>query len=331
MDKNEHLLSLSPEWQKVIADEIGGQFFNDKIILLPEKMGKGHFFFMNVIPGISLVLLDFVLSAPLKLRRITDKVERYIFHFDLSDQANLIQLCNVDYKIGYAENLGLAIFNNQAESSFEASAGTRTFALRLFVDIELMNDFIKNSPIEIKTTREINIIKESLFYSNSFDSNSILLILSIKKKLAFDESFAPFIKGIALKLLGNFLNSYSKPTAVKNQISEIENKKIIETKNYLLDNLYNQFPSIPFLSKMAGMSSSKFKSLFKKRFNETPKNIFIQEKMVLANKLLQSGDFTTLTEVINELDYVKLDYFSSKYFDIFHRKPFEDFVKKRKP
>jgi len=79
---------------------------------------------------------------------------------------------------------------------------------------------------------------------------------------------------------------------------------------------------------MAGMSSSKYKMIFKKRFHDTPNNLFIREKMILANKLLQSGDYETLTEIIYELNYSKLSYFCSKYYALFKRKPSEDFIKK---
>ncbi|MDQ8015297.1 MAG: AraC family transcriptional regulator, partial [Flavobacterium nitrogenifigens] len=99
-------------------------------------------------------------------------------------------------------------------------------------------------------------------------------------------------------------------------------------KNYLTNNLYGPFPSLIFLAGMAGMSASKYKSLFKKRFNNTPKNLFIEEKIKLAQKLLKSGEYSTLSEVMYELNYTKLSYFSSKYFELLKRKPTDDFLKK---
>lgn len=329
MYKNKHFFCLPPEWQEQMAHEIGGKFIDDKIIMIPEALGHGYSFFIQVIPGISVLLMDFVLSVPLSIKRVKDDCERFIFHFDLSDQVSQIKVCDIDYRVGYSIGLGLAILSNKVESSFEPSVGNRTFALRLFVDKKLMNDLIKNNLAQEFEVQKMNISKKTLLYHDSIDSNSILLLLSIKEKSIFDEPFDSFLRGISLKLLGNFLNRYSSPVIVKDEMTEIENEGILKAKNYLDNNLYNQFPSIPFLSKMAGMSSTKFKLLFKKRFLDSPKNIFIREKMILANTLLQSGDFSTLTEIIHELDYVKLDYFSLKYFNIFKKKPFENFIKKR--
>ncbi|MCV9928551.1 AraC family transcriptional regulator [Flavobacterium sp. LS1R49] len=325
-----HFYSLTPEWQHQLAEEIGGELIDNKIIVLPKTLGHGHSFFTQITPGISAFFMDFVLSTPIKINRLKSEDELYIFHFDQSDQANLIKIDNIDYKIGSSINLGLAIINNNIESSFEPAVGQRTLALRLLVDKKLLNEFVENHPSEEFTNRKITIEKKAPYYYDNIDSNSILLIQSLKSKSVFDSSFEPYLKGTSLKLLGNFLNRYSNSAAVKNESTEIEIEAIAKTKTYLLDHLYNPFPSVPFLSKMAGMSPSKYKMLFKKEFHNTPNNLFIKEKMLLAYKLLQSGDYSTLTEVIYELNYTKLSYFCTKYYDLFHRKPSQDFIKKIK-
>lgn len=323
-----HFYSLTPEWQYQLAKEMGGELIDNKIIVLPETLGKGHSFFTQITPGISALFMDFVLTTPVKMNRLKSDNELYIFHFDLSDHANLIEIEHIDYKIGSSVNLGLAIISNAVESTFKPAINERTLALRLLVDKKLLDEFIKNHPSEEYTKRKIKIEKNIPYYYDNIDSNSLLLLQSLKNKSVFNVSFDPYLKGISLKLLGNFLNRYSDSVAVKNEIIEIEIEAITKTKMYLLDHLHNPFPSVPFLSKMAGMSPSKYKMLFKKEFHSTPNNLFIKEKMLLANRLLQSGDYSTLTEIIYELNYTKLSYFCTKYYDLFHRKPSEDFIKK---
>lgn len=330
MKKFTHFYSLTPEWQYQLASEMGGELIDNKIIVLPENLGSGHSFFTQITPGISALFMDFVLTTPIKMNRLKSDNELYIFHFDLSDHPSLIKINDIDYKIGSSINLGLAIISNAIESSLKPPMNKRTAALRILVDKKLLNEFVKNHPTEEFSTRNIKIEREKPYYYDNIDSNSLLLLQSLKNRDVFDSSFEPYLKGISLKLLGNFLNRYSDSNTVKNEISEIEVEAITKTKTYLLDHLYNPFPSVPFLSKMAGMSPSKYKMLFKKEFHSTPNNLFIKEKMILANKLLQSGDYNTLTEIIYELNYTKLSYFCSKYYDLFHRKPSEDFVKKNK-
>lgn len=328
MKKFTHFYSLTPEWQHQLVQEMDGKLIDNKIIVIPESIGHGASYFTQITPGISALFIDFTLTVPIKINRLKSENELYIFHFDLSEKANLIKIDNVDYKIGTYDDVGLAIIDNQVESSFKPSVGDRTLALRILVDKKLLNEFVKSHPSEEYGNRKINAAKKSFYYYDNIDSNSILLIRSIIGKSVFDASFDPYLKGISLKLLGNFLNRYENSSAVKEEITEVEIQAVNKTKTYLLDNLNNPFPSVPFLSKMAGMSSSKYKMLFKKRFHDTPNNLFIKEKMILANRLLQSGDYETLTEIIYELNYTKLSYFCSRYYDIFKRKPSDDFIKK---
>lgn len=328
MKKFTHFYSLTPEWQRHLAKEMNGELIDNKIIVIPKSLGQGHSYFTQITPGISVLLMDFVLNESVKINRIKSDNQLYILHFDLSENANVIKINNIDYKIGSYDNLGLAIIDNKIESSFKPAINKRTLALRLLVDKKLLDGFLKNHPSEEFSKRKIKVPKNSLYYYDNIDSNSILLIRSIKDKSVFDINFNSHLKGISLKLLGNFLNRYENSKAVENEVTELEIEAITKTKTYLLNNLYNPFPSISFLSEMAGMSPSKYKMLFKKSFSSTPNNFFIKEKMMLANKFLQSGDYTTLTEIIYELNYTKLSYFCSKYYDQFHRKPSDDFIKK---
>ena len=330
MKKFTHFYSLTPEWQYQLAKEMNGELIDDTIIVIPESLGHGHSYFTQITPGISVLFMDFVLKEEVKINRLKSDNELYILHFDLSEHINMITINDINFKIGSYDNLGLAIIDNKIESSFQPTVNERTLALRLLVDKRLLTDFLKNHPSEDYSKRKITVPKNSLYYYDNIDSNSILLIRSLKERSMFDATFGPYLKGISLKLLGNFLNRYENSKTVENEITELEIEAVTKTRTFLLDNLNNPFPSVTYLSEMAGMSPSKYKMLFKRRFNTSPNNFFIKEKMLLANKLLQSGDYHTLTEVIYELNYTKLSYFTTKYFDFFHKKPSEDFRKKIK-
>ena len=328
MKKISHYYSLTPEWQSEFVQKLGAKFIDGKITVIPESMGKGHSYFTQIIPGISVLFIDFTLKIPLKITRNRSDNPLYIFHFDLSEHVNLIKINNKSYEIGSYDKLDLAIIDNQIESSFTPSVNERTIAIRILVDKALLNDFIKkhSKKEQVKpTTKE----GQRVFYHyGNIDSNSILLIQSIKNKSIFDLSFEPLLKGISLKLLGNFFNKFYHSQNSKNA-TDSELEAINKTKEYLLNNLYGLFPSVTFLASMAGMSESKYKILFKKCFNDTPNNLFIKEKMSLAQRLLKSGEFKTITNVLYELNYSKLSYFSSKYFNFFKSRPIDDFVRKQ--
>ena len=328
MKKITHCYSLTPEWQSEFAKKLNAELIDNKIIKLPESIGKGHSYFTQIIPGISVLFIDFTLKTPLKITRLKSDKQLYIFHFDLSEHVNLIKINNKDYEIGSYDKLDLAIIDNELESSFKPAVNERTIAIRLLVDKKLLNDFTIMHSKKVEPKQKNRGIKDFFYHYGNIDSNSILLIQSIKNKPINSISFEPLLKGVSLKLLGNFFNKFYVLNPVNNDITKVELEAINKTKEYLLNHLYGSFPSVIFLASMAGMSESKYKILFRKCFDSTPNNFFIAEKMKLAKELLQSGKFTSLTDVIYELNYTKLSYFSTKYYEIFQIKPSEDFVKK---
>jgi len=328
MRKVTHCYSLTPEWQLHLVEQLNTKLIDNKLINLPKDIGSGFFYFSPIMDGISVVYADFTLKESLKMTRLKSESELFIFHFDLSEQSNLIKINNIDYKIGTFNQLDLAILDNQIESTFLPPINKRLVALRLLIDKKLLHDFIQKFNTNEKYFSKSKTSKKTFYHYGNIDSNSILLIQSIKNKSVNDLSFDSFIKGISLKVLGNFFNKFYETNDENTDLTEIENESVEKTKNYLLNNLYGPFPSLTFLAGMAGMSASKYKSLFKKRFNNTPKNLFIEEKINLAQKLLRSGEYNTLTSVMYELNYTKLSYFCTKYFEQLKRKPTDDFVKK---
>lgn len=322
----EHLFfCLTPELQFQFAEDVQGTLIQNKIIEIPPDLGKGQVLFIQSIPGMAVLLWDCHLKKPLKIKAYKDNIQRYIFHYDLSDQSNFLTIANKKKEIGNVINYGLSIFNNQKDSFFEPSVNERTFAMRLYIDNKLIQTFISDKE---KILGKLKIAKKDIF-CDDIDGDSLLKMLSINEKSIYEESFDTFIKGVALQLLSNFIKKYTVETQTSDNIKEFEKEGLDVSKNYLLNHLHNSFPSIPFLSKLAGMSSTKFKVLFKKKFNSTANDFFIREKMNLANEMLQSGDFNNLTEIIHELNYNKTRPFSSRYFQIFKKKPSEDFIKKK--
>jgi AraC-like DNA-binding protein len=327
MKKSTHFYSLNSEWQHELIHEEEGADLRKEVVILPQTLGHGHTYYTEIITGVSVLFFDFTLTNPIKVSNIKSD-DFFIFHFDLSEKINLIKINNTTYKTGSIPSLALAILNGDVKSSFRPATGERTLVLRLFIDKKNLREFFKNYPNESFNLQNIKINKKPFRYYSNIDSNSILLIESLKKTSCTDISFDTYLKGISLKLLGNFLSRYSKLKNEESKMSNIEKKAIRKTKEYLLKNLRGSFPSIDFLSKLAGISPSRYIVLFKSRYLVTPNIFFNREKMLLSNKLLKSGNYNSITEIIQELNYDRLNYFSSKYYAFFKRKPADDFIKK---
>ncbi|WP_264550753.1 helix-turn-helix domain-containing protein [Flavobacterium sp. N2038] len=328
MKKIHHHLSLSSEWMHILAKQLGTKVIDDKIIFFPEKIGPGHAYFTRITPGISVFFIDLSLQTPLKITRESSSNELFIFHYELSEHMNLIKINNEDFHIGSFDKLDLAIIDNEITSAYKPSLNQRTFAVRILVDKTLLADFIKKYPKKEYKDDLKKRSPEAFYHYGNIDSSSALLLKSVKTKNINDLSFDSFLKGISLKLLGNFFRKFYDAENKNSSLTQVENDAINKTRDYLLANLYGPFPTVIFLAAMAGMSESKYKMAFKKSLSTTPNNFFIKEKMTLGRQLLRSGEFHTLTEVMYELNYSKLSYFSSKYFELFNCKPINDFIKK---
>lgn len=330
MKKIIHDYRLTPEWQYNLADQLGTKVIDNKIIVYPEKMAKGHSYFTPITPGISALFMDINLHIPVSvIRKCSDpKSNFYIFHFDLSEHVNFISINDEDYAIGSYDKLDLAIIDSQIPSVLKAPINERMIALRILVDKKLLTNFTKKHDVkEEKTIKE----RQNLYHYGYIDSNSTLLLQSLKNKSIYNLEFESLLKGVSLKILGNFFSKFYDAENRHNTLTDVENNAIKKTRDYLMNNLYSPFPSVIFLAAMAGMSESKYKMAFKNTYNITPNIFFIKEKMALAQKLLKSGEYHTLTDVMYELNYSKLSYFSSKYFEYFNTKPIDDFIKNHTP
>jgi len=233
MKKISYFHSLTPEWQELFVRDIKGELINNKIISIPESIGHGYYYFTPVKSYMSVIYMDFTVKIPLLMNRLKSDDDLYIFHFDLSDEANLIKINKTNYEIGSKKGSGVLIVDNQIESSFKPVVGKRTFALRLLVDKKKMDFFLKNRPIGYISKSKIKAPQKSLYYYAEIDSKSTLALRSIMNKSIFELSFDSYLKGISLKLLANFLNKHENFEEEKSAISKFDSKQIIKTKNYI--------------------------------------------------------------------------------------------------
>lgn len=319
----QHYYTLTPEWQYGLVKNMGSTLISEKIAVIPNKLGKGITYFSQIMPGISVMLLDAVFSKEIVMNRMQTDHDIYILHFDLSDQINPITVDPTLQKKEQHTNgaSGFSVLHSHIKSYFKPAVGKKIYALRLLIDNKLLKKLI------LKKNGTINNIENKILFYNHSNSDSKILVHTLKEKSVFDDTFDTYIRGISLKLLSNFINTFSHPSKDKITKSEIDALKT--TKEYLLKNIDGQFPSIPFLSQMAGMSPTKYKTLFKRYYDIPPNQFFIKEKIIFANKLLKSGNYSSVTEILHLLNYSKTSFFISKYYKHFKKYPSTDLVKKQ--
>lgn len=322
-----HHYSHDSKWFLELAKKSGAKLIDDTIAVLPKKLGHGEFYFTNIMPGVSIVLMDVLFKEDVLYNRLISEEDLYILQFDLSDDINEFEVNNVEANGLLLYKSGFSVVSSQIENSFKPVAGKRTYALRLLVDKSILNECVKKTYWRNKV-EGINCVNENFLVHDYMDSKSKVLIHCLKNKSVFDTGFDLFFKGTALKLLANFMDNYTVDRF--DEVFVNDSDCILKTKNYLLGNLYGLFPTISFLANMAGVSVTKYKLLFNKMYGITPNQFFIMKKLMLAETLLKSGEFSSVNKVAELLNYSKSQYFSTRYMEFFGRKPSVDLVKKNR-
>ncbi|UTN04865.1 AraC family transcriptional regulator [Flavobacterium bizetiae] len=317
--------SHKPDWFYKLANETDAEIKDEKTVHISETFGNGRLYFTPVTPEISSLFVDVLFTIPIQLTRYPTEEDFYIIHYDLSDSANIIQVGNVRHKIGHTVNSGMLVLENKTLNTFEPAVGKPQFMLILLVNKSLLNNIIESAADYKNGNAKIKVAEKQLFFYDYVESNSKVLIRSLKNRI-IDDTFDTYIKGITLKLLANFINRYSK-TSKDHHLTHAEIHGMNETIQYMQDNLYGLFPSVLVLAEIAAMSISKYKFLFQKMFDDTPNHYFIKRKMELAKQLLESGDYNTIAEVTHKLKYVNLNHFSHMYSTFYNRTPTDDFIK----
>ncbi|PAM91534.1 hypothetical protein B4N84_27390 [Flavobacterium sp. IR1] len=313
------------KWLQDLSDQLGAEIIDNKFIVIPESVGTGVFFITEVAPGLSVVIWDIVLKKAFDIKVLKADSSLFVVHYDFSDELNLIKVDDTKYKFDYKTDLGMGVFNTAVESLYHPTVGERMYAMRLLVSKKLLNALTINHVIKM-TENKIKSGKKTLCFFDHIDSKSRILLQEIKSRSILDPAFEIYLRGISFRLLSKFIDRYYNLETSIYLISEKETDLVTSTKDYLMENLLNNFVGVHVLADMAGMSVTKYKSLFKKMFMTTPNGFFIQERMILAKKLLKSKNFYSISEIAAELKFHKMSMFNVAYLKYYGVKPSIDFI-----
>jgi AraC family transcriptional regulator, exoenzyme S synthesis regulatory protein ExsA len=164
----------------------------------------------------------------------------------------------------------------------------------LWLNIEVKIDSITLQAIASKiidSWLKINksiLLKHQLFVKCLLRCNYKSILISNY----FFELFFQFLTDLELHLC-------DKPSI---KFKDFELQKIREIEEKITQNLFLATPTIETMAKMANMSSSKFKTLFREVFGQSVRQHILDKKMAHAHGLLQSGKYT-FTQIAYKLGY----------------------------
>ena len=97
--------------------------------------------------------------------------------------------------------------------------------------------------------------------------------------------------------------------------------KIELAVSYLEEHVYDKGLKISELSKLSGMSEVMFRKIFHSRFETSPKQYIIQNRMQTAKAIFENGEFESIAEVAKKVGYEDPLHFSKSFKQFFGVSP----------
>lgn len=321
-----HTMSMNKDWQQSFIDKLGAKIINERQMKLPEAIASGSSYFMEIIPGLFVLIADFTFHVNIEFTKVESAGDFCIAYYDISDQISIHKVNNSKHKVGYHSKLGMGIVDDSLQSIYTPPVSERMYSFRLLISKDLLKEHLGSiiPPSLAKKTFASN--KNTIFFYGHIESDTRVLLLKLKSRSYDQASFELHLRGVALNAFNSLISRMSEKKLVIGKLSEINLSVVMKTQLYLMENLLEKFPGVNFLAKMAGLSETKYNKLFNKLFKCSPNTFFLQEKFTLARVLLKSGDFSTICDVAYEIGYNKSGYFSGIYKKKFGRLPNSDFI-----
>lgn len=321
-----HSMDMSKEWRYDFVEKLGGEFINPRELILPKSLADGCSYFMEVMPGLNVLIVDFVFYDKIEITKIPSSDDFCIAYYDIGDQISIHKINNKKHKVGYHSKLGMGVIDASLQSTYIPPVSERMYSFRLLISKALLKKYLGDIIPLALLDKTFSTKKNTIFFYSHIDSATRVLLLKLKKRNYKDASYELHLKGVALQAFNSLITRMRESEIVIKRLNEKDVQSIMKTQLYLMEHLLEKFPGIDFLVEMAGMSATKYSKLFKKIFKCTPNAFFLQEKFLLAHELVISGKFKNISEVAYELGYKNSEYFSVLYKERTGNLPSENFI-----
>ncbi|QOG00561.1 AraC family transcriptional regulator [Flavobacterium sp. MDT1-60] len=156
-------------------------------------------------------------------------------------------------------------------------------------------------------------------------SDSYHLLNDLRKLKVGGSIFNLNMIGTVQMLISNYLKKMSTHRIIIQTVNSSDLNGIITTQMFLIEHIDEHFPSIVLMARMANMSESKFKNLFRKITGLTPNKFFMDNKLLKAKELLEKKQLS-ISQVSDQLSFTNNSYFASKFKENFGISP-KTFIK----
>jgi AraC-like DNA-binding protein len=301
------------KWLSGAAAFLGQQAVNNTLTV-PPQVGLGYVKALTIQPGLSFALGNFHFNIDTRLQVMDNDKNGYLLYFrklEISDK--YVFNLGGDKKVSSEENFEAAfLLSSRTSHTLEFKKGTHVMSLVIYMEEEWVNE-----NLDTGSRKKI----EQYVAGGLSNYNKEVLPAKHKKILETmlrEDLHLPlsnlFLQTRAFRMMEHFLNavltrSENEMTAY---ISEEDMKKIMMVEKSLISTGFREFPSIEESARMALMSETKLKKLFKQVFKMGLYEYYQKNRMHQARQMLHSGKHK-ISEIGTLLGYSNLSSFSTAF------------------
>ena len=306
-----------PEWLAYIASQIPSTVVGTKATL-HEDFGSGYFKYEDVQPGLTYNITDLTFKVPVRYQRLPlDNNDRFSIIMVLSRTSYYSTRHSKKVEFGLDKPNGAMIFSPRVTSSIDVPPNQRIFV----IGIQMERWWCEQNLLDVTDTENLQAFldsKEAVAMYENIDESQIHIIdemlSSIEKgKIHTQSSLLRFISYLSDKI------SKRQAGAVLGSFKENDAKSIIRSCK-LIENNLDKFVGIEEIARLAGMSESKFKKLFKSITGKSAYQYFLEHKFRKAEELLKERKYS-VSEVGYLCGYTNLSHFSRQFKKYRNRLP----------
>lgn len=308
----EYIQTAYPEWIKQLAEALRVPI-QDNTILFDAPVGAGYSKAISLEEGLTVGVQHYSLGQEaLFIRQPTKQfgVLIYIFQFDVQEQGVQYQLNDV-HQVSLDPGIyhTIRIVNAQTRHELRFGAGTWVRGVSFFLEEGWIKKHISGD-----LSRIFDYLSQVDFFKEFVPAKQQRLLEEILKVPADHPYLDVFLRSRLWRLLDKVLENLLQrdTTELPEKLSENDFAMVQRVELQLIQNYRENFPSIERLSRVALMSESKLKKLFKQSYGMGMYEYYQKNRMHQAREMILSRQYS-ITEVGTLLGYQNLSNFSAGF------------------
>lgn len=284
----------------------------------PENFATGYAKVHLIEHGFSYRLVNYKLNTDFefKCQPATDfSLIIYFYQINSSDKI-LFEVGENHIETDGKAYRAIVMTNSRLKQKLVLKNGTEVKGLTIQLSEQWLTEKIKMSD-----PKNYDLLKQNNFIQDVITAKFQKILADI---FNHEDSSMPslFINSRVLRLLEGFLENLLKRNLVEPMlnISSKDFESILKIEGLLLENYGEVFPKIEKLARLALMSESKLKKIYKQAFGMGLYEYYQKNRMHKAKELLNSGEYT-VSQVGTMLGYHNLSNFSASFKKEFNQLP----------